>query len=448
MNHALQISPELLPAFRQKQNERLVKTLRTSLFGGSLIVILFLPWERWHDPAGEVPAAWIIGSLAVFLLALGAVTFHERVRPQLAVIAVVGRLVTAASVSLVLALLSDGFLYGSAVLILMMIVSTVLMVDLSLLPALSLPTMLVVIPNVMMVIDDAPFLTIMNTNWILIPAALLSIGLAYQIDQAHRRAFLFETALADERNRSDHLLRALLPSGIAEQLKQSDDYIAEIVPDATVAFADIVGFTALSERLSAQELIAILTETFRALDEAAARYGVEKIKSIGDAYMVAAGVADASDCDAGQVAEFALAAVSIVQDYARTAGLPIDVRVGIASGPLVSGVIGRRRPHFDLWGTTVNRARRLEDSAPAGTIHVDMATADHLRDSYRLGPHRSTYLYGIGEIETCPLIGPLGASRHDGGIEPASILPWHTGYRHDVPQHAEPRRAAEALIEV
>jgi adenylate cyclase len=403
----MRINPEMLPAFRRQQKERLLKTLRTSLLGGSLIVILFLPWERWHDPAGEVPGVWIIGSLASFLVLLGALTFHEGARPYLTAIAMMGRFVTAVCVSLVLSLLTDGYSFGIGILILMMIVSTVLMVDLTLLPALSLPAMLVIIPNVVMVLDGAPFLIIVNTNWILIPAALLSIGLAYQMDKAHRRAFLFEQALADERDRSEHLLRALLPEGVSQQLKQSDDYIAEIVPDATVAFADIVGFTALSERLSAQDLIATLTEMFKMLDEAAARNGLEKIKSIGDAYMVAAGVADAAESGPESVADFAREAVGIVQNYAVLNDLPIDVRVGIASGPLVSGVIGRRKPHFDLWGRTVNRANRLEDSAPVGAIHIDMATADHLRSSYRLGPCRSTHLYGIGEIETCLLMEPL-----------------------------------------
>jgi adenylate cyclase len=410
VNQQLNISPELLPAYRQQQRERLVKTLRTSVLGGSLIVILFLPWERWHDPASQVSGVWIIGGLALFLLALGGLTFHHRVRPYLTVVAIVGRLVTAVTVSLLLAQLTDGFLYGAAALILMMIVSTVLMVDLTLLPALSLPAMLVVIPNVVLVINDAPFLTIMNTNWFLIPAALLSIGLAYQIDRAHRRSFLFEVALADERNRSEHLLHALLPARIAEQLMVSDEYTAEFVPDATVAFADLVGFTALSEQLSSQKLIEVLTKTFTALDEIAARHGLEKIKTIGDSYMVAAGVADAAESDPRSVAEFGREAVSVVQSYARTAGLPIDLRVGIASGPLVSGVIGRRKPHFDLWGRTVNRAHRLEDSAPAGTIHIDMATADHLRGSYQLGPCQSTNLYGIGEVVTCYLLGPLEAT--------------------------------------
>jgi class 3 adenylate cyclase len=407
VNQTMRIDPEMLPAFRQQQKERLVKTLRTSLLGGGVIVVLFLPWERWHDPAGEVPGVWIIGGLACFLVALGGLTFFERARSHLTAIAVTGRFITATCVSLVLALLTDGYSYGVGILILMMIVSTVLMVDLSLVPALSLPAMLVVIPNVVMVLNDAPFLAIVNMNWILVPAALLSIGFAYQMDRAHRRAFLFEMALAGEKDRSEYLLRALLPVGVAEQLKQSDDYIAEIVPEATVAFADIVGFTSLSERLSPQELIQILTETFKMLDEAAAHNGLEKIKSIGDAYMVAAGVADAAESDARSVADFACDAVSMVQNYARQNDLPIDLRVGIATGPLVSGVIGRRKPHFDLWGRTVNRASRLEDSAPVGGIHVDMATADHLHEAYRLGPCRSTYLYGIGEIETCLLFERL-----------------------------------------
>ncbi len=448
MNQAFHIGPELLCAYREQQHERLVRTLRTSLFGGGLIVVLFLPWERWHDPAGEVPGVWIIGSLAVIIMVLGGLTYIERVRRNLAAVAIVARLVTVVSVSLVLALLKDGFLYGAGILILMMLISTVLMVDLTLLPALSLPAMLIVVPNIFMAIVDASFLTIMNTNWILVPAALLSIGLAYQIDQAHRRTFLFESALDEERNRSEHLLHALLPAGIAEQLKVSENYIAEIVPDATVAFADLVGFTNLSERLSAQELIALLTETFTSLDEAAARHGLEKIKTIGDSYMVAAGVADASGRDARTVARFALESTRIIRSYARESGLLLDVRVGIASGPLVSGVIGRHKPHFDLWGTTVNRARRLEESAPVGSIHMDMATAKQLEDSYVLSPGRSTYLYGIGEVVTCQLLEPRHARRTIDALESAPVGLITSGNGLEWRNHDDRLRVAPAIAEV
>jgi adenylate cyclase len=421
MSDALRMSPELLPAFRQQQTERLLITLRVSLFAGALISPIFMPWAHWHDPSRDVPSALILGVLMVVLATMGGLTFLAGIKPYLGVMAVVASLYTCLSVTVLHMLLPDGFLVGVGMLLTVMVVTTVLSVDLRFVTAISLPAILVAIPNVAMVISGAPFLTIMNTNWILVPAALLSLGLAYLIDRAHRRSFLLERALAHERDRSEQLLRALLPSGVAEQLKRRDDYIAEIVPDATVAFADLVGFTALSERLSAQELIAVLTEIFTELDEIAMHHGLEKIKTIGDAYMIAAGVADAVHRDATAVAEFSFECVRFVRKYAKSSGLPLDLRVGIASGTLVSGVIGRRRPHFDLWGTTVNRASRLEDSAPDGTIHLDMATADQLRDQYRIGPCRTTELYGIGQVETCLLLGQRGEGGKDDEVEAATI---------------------------
>jgi adenylate cyclase len=401
----VRLDPALLPEFREKQNDRLLRSLRVSLLAGAVVSLLFIPWEYWHDPEQQAPGALILLSLAAFLAVAGGITFLQQSRAYLGAIAVMTSLVTASSISLLHVVLTDGFMFGVGMLLTVMVVTTVLSVDLSLLAALALPTMLVAIPNVAMAASGASFLTFMNTNWVLVPAAFLSAGLAFLIDQAHRRSFMFEKALARERDRSENLLQALLPSGIAEQLKDSQTVIADVAPDATVAFADLVGFTALSERLGPHELITTLTEIFTALDRSAERHGLEKIKTIGDAYMVGAGVADAQGSDARSVATFAFDAVRVVQEFSERTGLDLDVRVGVASGPVVCGVIGFSKPHFDLWGTTVNRASRLEVSAPAGSVHIDMVTAARLGDGYSLGPCRQISLYGIGEVDTCILLG-------------------------------------------
>jgi guanylate cyclase len=218
----------------------------------------------------------------------------------------------------------------------------------------------------------------------------------------------FVRAREQEQARSERLLLNVLPEPVAARLKKQDGVIADSYTGVTVLFADIVGFTPLSERLSAPDVVALLDRVFASWDALAELHGVEKIKTIGDAYMVAGGIPVARDDHADAIAELALGMGPAAARAAAEVGLPLEVRVGIDTGPVVAGVIGRAKFIYDLWGDTVNTASRMESHAPRGTIHVTERTYERLRDRYVLRPRGTIEVKGKGPMTTYLLVGRRG----------------------------------------
>jgi adenylate cyclase len=203
-----------------------------------------------------------------------------------------------------------------------------------------------------------------------------------------------------EQARSERLLLNVLPEPVAARLKQHEGVIADDIPDATVLFADIVGFTPLAERLSASEVVSLLDRVFARWDEVAADHGVEKIKTIGDAYMVAGGIPLPRDDHAEAIAEMALAMGKEVARCSAETGLPLEIRIGIDTGSVVAGVIGRAKFIYDVWGDTVNTASRMESHAAPGTIQVTERTYERLRHHYELRRRDTIEIKGKGSM-TC-----------------------------------------------
>ncbi len=221
----------------------------------------------------------------------------------------------------------------------------------------------------------------------------------------------FVRAREREQARSERLLLNVLPARVAARLKQTDGIIAEACAEVTVLFADIVDFTPLSERLSPTELVAVLDRVFAAWDRLAARYGAEKIKTIGDAYMVAAGVPVPRADHAEAIAEMALDIGPALARIAIETGLPLQARIGIDTGPVVAGVIGRAKFIYDLWGDTVNTASRMESHALPGTIQVTPRTYERLRGRYEFEPRGTIEVKGKGRMGPFVLRGPRPARR-------------------------------------
>ncbi|MGH3080851.1 MAG: adenylate/guanylate cyclase domain-containing protein [Gaiellaceae bacterium] len=215
-------------------------------------------------------------------------------------------------------------------------------------------------------------------------------------DRAHR-------LLAAEQERSETLLLSIFPHAIAERLKISQDVIAERSEEVSVLFADITGFTPVAERLPAEEVVVLLDEIFSAFDELVARHGLEKIKTIGDGYLVAAGIPTPRADHAEAAARLALAMRQALADLPIASGL--SLRVGIDSGPVVAGVMGRTKFGYDLWGDTVNTASRMESHAPPGAIQVTERTYHRLEDGFILERRPGVVVKGKGEMTTYVLLG-------------------------------------------
>jgi len=213
-------------------------------------------------------------------------------------------------------------------------------------------------------------------------------------------------ALELEQEKSERLLLNVLPQPVAARLKEQEGIIADDFSGVTVLFADLVGFTPLSERLRPAELVALLDRVFARWDAIAAEHGVEKIKTIGDAYMVAGGIPVPREDHADAIAETALAMGPEVARCAVETGLPLEVRIGIDSGPVVAGVIGRAKFIYDLWGDTVNTASRMESQAPAGAIQVTERAYERLRTRYELQRRGTVEIKGKGPMTCYLLVGP------------------------------------------
>jgi class 3 adenylate cyclase len=212
-------------------------------------------------------------------------------------------------------------------------------------------------------------------------------------------------ALAMEQERSERLLLNVLPAPIAARLKQREDVIADGFPDVTVLFADLVDFTRYSQRISPEQVVALLNDLFTAFDRLAGRQGLEKIKTVGDAYMVAGGLPEPRPDHAQAVAEMALAIRGEVARHTDPSGRPLQVRIGIDTGPVVAGVIGRNKFIYDLWGDTVNTASRMESHGVPGCIQVTDRTYRRLRDGYRFQRRGPVDIKGKGEMVTWFLLG-------------------------------------------
>jgi class 3 adenylate cyclase len=212
-------------------------------------------------------------------------------------------------------------------------------------------------------------------------------------------------ALALEQEKSERLLLNVLPAPIAARLKAGEEVIADAFPDVTVLFADLVDFTRRSQRISPAQVVATLNELFSTFDRLAQRHGLEKIKTIGDAYMVAGGLPTPRPDHAQAVAEMALAIRDEVTRRVDPSGQPLQVRIGIDTGPVEAGVIGTSKFSYDLWGDTVNTASRMESHGIAGCIQVTARTYQRLRDGYRLQRRGPIPVRGIGEMVTYLLLG-------------------------------------------
>ncbi len=250
------------------------------------------------------------------------------------------------------------------------------------------------LPGVVVVGDEAS-MAIANAVSLL---AILAATTAFFVSEMRKS----DDALEAEYGRSEALLYNLLPEKISARLKNEPKAtIADRLPDVAILFADLVGFTDRSSKLPPEEVVAFLNQVFTKFDALAGKHGLEKIKTIGDAYMVAAGAPDPCENPVQRVADLALDMI------ASAAQMPndVEVRIGLHAGPAVAGVIGNTKLFYDVWGKTVNMASRMESHGEAGRIQMTQSAREALSNDYVLEPRGTVELKGFGPTDTWWLIG-------------------------------------------
>ena len=213
-----------------------------------------------------------------------------------------------------------------------------------------------------------------------------------------------------EHQRAEELLHNILPISVSERLKVQGEPIADGFESVTVLFADIVDFTEIAAKLRPEEVVAFLNEVFSHFDALVSERNLEKIKTIGDAYMAAAGIPVGMNDHAGAIADLALAMLTYCAATTSPVGTPLRIRIGINTGPVVAGVIGTKRFIYDLWGDTVNLASRLETTCPTSSIQVSDATFQLLKDRYRFEDRGQIAIKGRGHCQAWVLLAPAAST--------------------------------------
>lgn len=229
-----------------------------------------------------------------------------------------------------------------------------------------------------------------------------------EMDKIKSQLDLQHQLLAEEQKKSERVLLNVLPSNIADRLKNHQGLIADGHADVTVMFADLVNFTQLTEALSPEQMVTMLNAIFTAFDELSEKYDVEKIKTIGDAYMVVGGLNISRSDYTSDIAELALEMRGFVESHPELSKFKLGIHTGIATGPAVAGVIGTKRFIYDLWGDTVNVASRLTDEADSGAILVDKTTYNRIKNGFAFEPPSSVPMKGKGDVLMYRLTARLG----------------------------------------
>jgi class 3 adenylate cyclase len=253
---------------------------------------------------------------------------------------------------------------------------------------------------------------LMYSNAFFLSVQFVSATAGFMLEKSYRRNFLQARSLEEQRakaeqNRalSDALLLNILPAEVAARLRENPEIIADRFDDVSVLFADLVNFTGQSKDIEPEDLVRLLDNIFSRFDAVIDTHRLEKIKTIGDAYMAVAGVPSARADHAQAAARSALGIMECVHDLTWPSGDPVHVRIGIASGSAVAGVIGRKKFAFDLWGDTVNTASRMESAGEPGRIRVTEHTYELLRKDFRLEGPDQLDVKGKGSMDTWFLLG-------------------------------------------
>jgi class 3 adenylate cyclase len=260
--------------------------------------------------------------------------------------------------------------------------------------------------NAMAQLDVPPELARDSRQWLYLLWFCIICNISvYLYERLQQSEFQAHQALKRERDRSERLLLNILPAAVAKRLKQEQRTIAESYAEASVLFADVVGFTQLSAGIAPKDLVSLLNQIFSKFDRLAEQHSLEKIKTIGDSYMVVGGLPTEQADHLDAIANMALDMQRAIAQVQVNDGTPMQIRIGINTGPVVAGVIGMKKFIYDLWGDTVNVASRMESHGVPGRIQVTEAVYEQLCDRFEFEPRGMMSIKGKGDMTTYLLVG-------------------------------------------
>jgi adenylate cyclase len=377
---------------------------------GSLVYFSFSLWDRLIDPAGANDALAIRVVVTAFLLASILVLWLPSFQRRMEMVLLLFTCVPSIGLAMICGILDRGFELGAAgLIVILLFVFALLAMRVAYFVSFSAVSWGAF--AAVELFDSSTWEVLWVNHMCTGSAVLLGLFAAGTREVLARRQHLTSQALERSHRRVDELLHSILPGNIVDRLQAGETTIADVHDDVSIVFADLADFTELSSRIDPKRLVLTLDRLFSTLDDEAERHGMEKIKTIGDAYMAVSGLSGSEAGDpAEHAARFALASQAVMIGLSAELGLTLRLRVGLHVGPVVAGVLGNYRPAFDCWGPAVNMASRLENQAAPGTITMSEAAYLRLRCVFRTAELGLVDLKGIGPQNAFLLLGEVSGS--------------------------------------
>jgi adenylate cyclase len=391
----IRFEPEIERAYSMHMLQHAIPLARLGALIGIIAFASYIFWDLLLDASAWTVTGPIRLLVVLYFCANIALTFHPKIRetPKFWPYTVfVTYCVVAIGLTGVLTLLPGGMVAGIGGLILGMIFVPVLVSGATQAAAISLPYLALVLGILMLA--GATRFEIINALWWVGGGVGFAIGFAYLLDVISRRSYQLERMLESEKQRSDSLLLNILPAEIAARLKAQEKPLADFHDSVSVLFADLAGFTDLSRKLSADDLVNLLNDLFSRFDRLVEKHEAEKIKTIGDAYMVATGLSSSVADHAEKIADLALGMQQAFGEFRKDNELDLKLRIGVHSGAVIAGVIGKQKFSYDLWGNTVNIASRMESEGIPDQIQISEETRAMLEHRFQTLPRGEIQIKG------------------------------------------------------
>jgi len=396
--------------YRESYFQKTLPQSRIALILGIILYVIFAGLDVWIVPE-QAHQIWLIrfGFVIPILLGILIVSFTPYFQKYFQLFLSVASLIGGCGILGIL-LVTDGlgnFFYSTSLMLLLMWSFT--FSGMRFVFALASCTLVIIAFEIVAIfLKPYPLYVLVDKNFFVVSALTIEVFVGYTIESYSRNNFINNRIINQERQDNENLLLNMLPQSIVEQLKERPETIAQRFESITILFADIVGFTPLSATLNPTELVEILNQIFSSFDRLTDDYELEKIKTIGDAYMVAGGLPIPSKDHAQAIANLALEMQRELEQFNQTSRYSFELRIGIHTGPAIAGVIGIKKFVYDIWGDSVNIASRMESHGLPGKIQVSEQTYQRLKDCYSFEDRGAIEVKGKGKMQTYLLIRKKG----------------------------------------
>lgn len=416
--------PELEAAFKDEYALRHIPIYQAVILVAGFATYAFVPWDRAIDPEN-----WRFGQairlyvMIPVLWATGALLWIRAVRPYFEWLIAISGIVSVVSLAAIYMHLQRGFDFGAVGPIIVGVwVFSIFQIRFAFALAFLVGSSAAFFGIQAFLASAGPETLIVNLLGVA-GAGLSGLWAATMRERTRREQFMTVRALGEARGRIEELLHSMLPSDIVRRIQAGEQVIADTHGEVSIIFADLVGFTPLSTRLTPVQLVDLLNRLFSRFDARAEEFGIEKIKTIGDAYMCAGGIPHANDSNPVDAVLAGLAMQRFIQQRLKekqiTGTKYWNCRLGISTGEVIAGIIGKHKFAYDIWSDTVNIASRMESSGEPGRVNISASTYEEVKDFFNCTPRGKVEAKGKGEIDMYFVDGIKPELSRDGrGIEP------------------------------